>query len=212
MIGKHDEQVYSVAFHPVEAHVVSGSRDKTICMWDIMTGKRIRILSGHEDVVRSVAFNSDGTKIVSGSWDKTARIWKTETGKCVNVFEKYDCKVNNVALSEDSSLIFSASGSISKDVDDKTIHVWRAEDKVLLFSGPQLDDKFREKLGAVLKESKLRPMAEKFYFKNPEETIGLSGEGSKLRPLVYISSKDKNVAFIWDNKNIHFVKRILPYK
>jgi WD40 repeat protein len=58
---------------------VSGSADKTVCLWDAQTGLQLgNSLTGHRDIVSSVAFLPDGKRVVSGSFDKTIRIWDAE--------------------------------------------------------------------------------------------------------------------------------------
>jgi len=64
--------VYAVAFSPDGTHIVSGSNDKTIQVWDAQTGTTVAgPFHGHTREVTSVAFSPDGTNIVSGSWDNT---------------------------------------------------------------------------------------------------------------------------------------------
>ena len=61
--------------------IVSGSHDKTVRIWDAVSGVPIgNPLRGHSDAVRSMAFSPDGTRIVSGSEDKTVRIWDAMSG------------------------------------------------------------------------------------------------------------------------------------
>ena len=62
---------------------MSGSKDKTIKIWDKITGKVIKNLEGHTYDVWSVSFSPDhdGNYIVSGSYDKTVKIWSTATGE-----------------------------------------------------------------------------------------------------------------------------------
>jgi len=60
---------------------LSGSRDDTIKLWDIQTGKLIRIFKGSLGQVNSVCFSPDGTIALSGSGDGTLRLWSIETGK-----------------------------------------------------------------------------------------------------------------------------------
>jgi WD40 repeat protein len=57
------------------SRIVSGSLDKSVRVWDALTGKEKHVLNGHIDLVKSVAFSSDGSCIVSGSHDKSVRVW-----------------------------------------------------------------------------------------------------------------------------------------
>ena len=63
--------------------VVSGSRDKTVRVWDAATGDLLRDpFTGHTDEVNAVAIGQlDGrTVVVSGSDDGTVRVWDAATG------------------------------------------------------------------------------------------------------------------------------------
>jgi WD40 repeat protein len=93
--------VTSVAFSPDGKRVVSGSRDKTIRVWDAETGAVVSgPFEGHSSAVISVAFSPDGKRIVSGSDDKTIRVWDAETGDVVSgPFEGHRTYVSSVAFS-----------------------------------------------------------------------------------------------------------------
>ena len=81
----HTDWVKSVAYSPDGQHIISGSRDCTIRIWDAKTGAAVRKpLEGHTDWVNSVAFSPDGRYIISGSSDCTIRIWTAETGAGVD--------------------------------------------------------------------------------------------------------------------------------
>ena len=53
-------------------YVVSGSRDNTLRLWNIVSGECVGVLLGHLAAVRCVCF--DGKKIVSGSYDNTVKV------------------------------------------------------------------------------------------------------------------------------------------
>ena len=77
----HTGYVYSAAFSSNGTRIVSGSSDKTVRIWDAVSGAPIgEPLQGHSHWVQSVAFSPDGTRIVSGSSDKTVRIWDAVSG------------------------------------------------------------------------------------------------------------------------------------
>ena len=68
----HEGFVMTVAFSPDGRHIVSGSDDMTVQLWDAQTGAQVgNPLQGHTDSVMSVAFSPDGRHIVSGSYDRT---------------------------------------------------------------------------------------------------------------------------------------------
>ena len=82
----HKSVVKSVAFSPDGTHIVSGSYDKTIRVWNVVTGHWQQVgeaLRGHEHspgLLHSFAFSPDGKLIVSGSKDKTIRVWDAVIG------------------------------------------------------------------------------------------------------------------------------------
>jgi hypothetical protein len=76
----HRDTVRSVAFSVDGSRIVSGSDDKTIKIWDSITGSVINTFTGHSSSVYSVAFSVDGSRIVSGSHDNTIKIWDSITG------------------------------------------------------------------------------------------------------------------------------------
>src|SRR5262245_23137146 len=77
----HRGSVLAVAFSPNGKILASGSRDKTINLWDARTGKLERTLTEHTADVYSVVFSPKGDMLASGSGDKTVRLWDAATAK-----------------------------------------------------------------------------------------------------------------------------------
>src|SRR5258706_3951400 len=72
----HTHSVWSVAYSPDGRHIISGSSDRTIRIWDAKTGTPVGDpLKGHTRSVLSVAYSPDGRHIISGSADHNIRIW-----------------------------------------------------------------------------------------------------------------------------------------
>jgi WD40 repeat protein len=113
---------YSVAISPDGQTLASGTRDNTIKLWQLSTGRELRTLKGHSGWwlagVFSVAISPDGQTLASGSADKTIKLWQVSTGQELRTLKDHNRAVSSVAFSPDGQTI--ASGST-----DKTIKLWQ---------------------------------------------------------------------------------------
>ncbi len=87
--------------------VATGSRDKSIRIWDALTGQCLRVLvraacvccqappahypittqNGHDNWVRALVFHPSGKFLLSASDDKTIRIWDLQTGRLLKTLQ-----------------------------------------------------------------------------------------------------------------------------
>ena len=104
----HSERVTCVAFFYDGSHVVSGSDDKTVRIWDCHTGNEVALYQ-HLDWVTCVAFSHNSGRIAFGG-NRTVGIWNPSIGEIHtnpdNMSERLGL-VYSVTFSHDDSQIIS---------------------------------------------------------------------------------------------------------
>lgn len=116
----HTQCVYTIQFS--ESHLVSGSRDKTVRVWDLNT-QRLRLppLEGHTGSVLCLQFDErpDQDIIVSGGSDADVIIWRFSDGALLNRMESAHTE-SVLNLRFDNRYLVTCS-------KDKSIRVWNRQ-------------------------------------------------------------------------------------
>ncbi|CEL54839.1 hypothetical protein RSOLAG1IB_11784 [Rhizoctonia solani AG-1 IB] len=77
--------IHSIQYLHSRQHVVSGSEDGTVHVWDVGTGKLVcGPLRGHKEVVALVDYSPNNQYIASGSWDRTLQLRDATTGNNIH--------------------------------------------------------------------------------------------------------------------------------
>lgn len=98
--------------------VVSGSRDKTVKLWNATVGQCLMTFSFHENWVRCVAIHASGAYVLSSSDDRSIRVFDVKTGRCVRTLEDaHGHFVTSLAMHKASPIV--VSGGV-----DRVINVW----------------------------------------------------------------------------------------
>jgi WD40 repeat protein len=109
----HTGGVTGVAFSPDGKTAVSGSRDDTLVLWDLVTGKQIHTFKGHTDDVKDIALSPDGKTVISASTDGTLILWDVASGQPIRQFTGHGDEVKGVAFSPDGKMVLSGSANKS---------------------------------------------------------------------------------------------------
>jgi F-box/WD-40 domain protein MET30 len=98
-------QVDEALSHPPFPIMMTGSWDRTIRIWNLETGKCLKVLTGHTRGIRAIRF--DSAKLITGGMDGTIRIWNWRTGDCIRVLEGHRDAV--LSLCFDKQVLCSGS-------------------------------------------------------------------------------------------------------
>jgi len=97
--------------------LLSGSRDKTMKMWDVSIGYCLFTLTGHDNWVRGVVFHPGGKYILSASDDKTIRVWDTQNKRNHKTLQAHPHFVTSIDMHRNTPYVIT--GSV-----DQSIKVW----------------------------------------------------------------------------------------
>lgn len=106
----HSKDILSVAFSSDNRQIVSGSRDRTLKLWNTLGKCQYTIHEdGHTEWVSCVRFSPSPTApvIVSAGWDKLVKVWSLENCKLRTNLVGHTMYLNTVTVSPDGSLCAS---------------------------------------------------------------------------------------------------------
>jgi len=114
----HQQLINMVSFSPDGRFISSASFDKSIRIWDGLSGKYIAALRGHVGAIYQVAWSPDSRLLVSASKDSTVKLWNVSTKKLLNDLPGHADEVYAVDWSPDGQRV--ASGS-----KDRLVKIWK---------------------------------------------------------------------------------------
>jgi len=119
----HQNSVFTVAYHPVDPSLLSGSRDAHIRIWDTRNQYQLtQSIAAHMYAINHLEFSPNGHHFVTCSMDKSIKVWDALRFKLLKVIDKarhasHGTSVNKLYWSPYNQQVVSCS-------DDRTISTW----------------------------------------------------------------------------------------
>lgn len=121
--------MHALAFSPAGNMLVSGSFDEAVTLWDVRSGRPMRVLPAHADPVAGVDVVRDGTLVASGAGDGLVRIWDAGTGQCLRTLG-HDGSDGDVDMGDNRR---PAVGAVRFSPNGRFVLVWTLDGCVRLW-------------------------------------------------------------------------------
>lgn len=125
--GHVSPSVNCVAWHPNCNYVITASDDKTCRMFDIQTGRCVRLLSGSTRGLNLVRISPSGRYAAGAGYDGVVRIWDLGNGRMVNQLRHENASSSPSSYSEGliHAMSFSSCGAaLAVTGSDCTVRIW----------------------------------------------------------------------------------------
>lgn len=117
ILDGHRLGVTTLAITPDGRYLISGSRDKTLRIWDLQNRKYLSMFPLQPDQITAVALSPDGSLLISGSRDASLRCWNLHTRELLGALSGHQASISAVTFTPDGQYLVSASR-------DATLRVW----------------------------------------------------------------------------------------
>jgi len=102
-LSGHTQVVTALAPSPDGKFLISGSRDRTLQLWHLPTGKLHQTWIGPKTSIESLALSPDGKLLASGQADGTVGIWHLPTHELLRTLVGHQGMVSAVAIASQNS-------------------------------------------------------------------------------------------------------------
>lgn len=130
-IENQPAEITSLACRTDQPHVVAGSVDGVIRVWNVADGSPVAELEGHTGAIRQSAYLSDGSELVTAAADKSIRFWNSTDNAAVRTID-LEAEPTCLGISDDRR--FVAVGT-----SDRRVCLYQVSDGARLATIDELD-------------------------------------------------------------------------
>jgi len=193
--GHVSPSVNCVTWHPNCNYVLTGADDKTIRMWDILSGNCVRLLDGCSQGINVVTVSPSGRYAAGADYSGIISIWDLGSGRKVNELRPPPLEATTAGSKRSSSgtlrlasdprsihaLCYSACGTaLASGGDDGTVRIWDVRGAANNMSNPTFAAKqgWGETSAAV--EMSTRQLNNS---RQPQQLMGVKNRPGTLTPV-----------------------------
>ena len=111
--------IRSVAFSRDGTSIATtGAYEHYIRLWDVRSGRLVRLLAGHAMGTTSIAFSPNGAILATVGNDGMGRLWNLATGELLTILDGRSASLTSVAFSPDGRTLAATA------MGDNDVRLW----------------------------------------------------------------------------------------
>ena len=110
----HSKKINAIEISPENQIMATASDDKSIRLWNLSNGKRIKTLKKHQNRILCLNFSNNGKLLLSGDANGEIILWNAETGERLKSYKESNYDVKSVRFSADNN--YFASGYTNGEI------------------------------------------------------------------------------------------------
>lgn len=104
----HKSAVTALTYDSTGMHLVSGSKDTDVIVWDVVSENGLYRLKGHKGMVTDAVFMKEHNILITGSKDTFVKFWDLDTQHCFKTLVGHRTEVWGLSLISDNRLVTGA--------------------------------------------------------------------------------------------------------
>ena len=123
--GHLSDNVNCVSWHPNCNYIITGADDKTARLWDIQSGRCVRLLAGSGYGINQVRVSPSGQFAAGADYNGVVHVWDLGSGRKIHELRAEGKDMDSTQRPMIHSMSYSPCGSaIATGSDDSSIRVW----------------------------------------------------------------------------------------